>query len=173
MDFAWVVNALKAGLKVTRKSWPGQRPQYIRITREPGQETIAFVGPDGQTRRWMCSSIDVLATDWEEYKDAEVKLPKAGSMENCEKLSNAINQLLESIGVMPHLTVTLVPGPEDKELTIAIREKSENGEANYPIHVDGDMQIIHHEVVACHVINPDGITKSSIGGYGLNDKVED
>lgn len=170
MDFAWVVAALHRGLKVTRKSWTGQRPQYIRITREPGQETIAFVGPDGQTRRWMCSSTDVLATDWEEYKtDKDIdkpaidKLPKAGSMENCEKLSNAINQLLESIGVMPHLTVTLVPGPEDKELTIAIRETSENGEANYPIHVDGDMQIIHHEAIACHVINPDDITKTSIG----------
>lgn len=73
MDFAWVVGALRRGLRVTRKSWPGQRPQYIRITREPGQETIAFVGPDGQARRWMCSSIDVLATDWEEYVEPKKK----------------------------------------------------------------------------------------------------
>lgn len=111
----------------------------------------------------------------QQQEDDIGKLPKVGSMENCEKLSKAINQLLESIGVMPHLTVTLVPGPEDKELTIAIREKSESGEANYPIHVNGDMQIIHHETVACHVINPDGITKTTIGGYTfsvLDDKVE-
>jgi hypothetical protein len=76
-----VVDALRRGLKVTRKSWPGQRPQYIRITREPGQETIAFVGPDGQTRRWMCSSIDVLATDWEEYVEPKEAAPSKSTHE--------------------------------------------------------------------------------------------
>ena len=46
-------------------------------------------------------------TPWEEKDEQSEldKLPKAGSMENCESLSNAINQLLENIGVMPHLTV--------------------------------------------------------------------
>lgn len=94
-------------------------------------------------------------------------------MENCEILSNAINQLLESIGVMPHLTVTLVPGPEDKELTIAIRTDSENGAANYPIHVDSNMQISSRDSIACHVVNPDGIIKSSIGSPVKNTKTVD
>lgn len=121
------------------------------------------------TTGWIPQQYDLFADDWAPWDDTKNeqleldKLPKAGSMENCEKLSKAINQLLDSIGVMPHLTVTLVPGPEDKELTIAIRETSDKGAANYPIHVNGDMQIIHHEAIACHVINPDGITKSSIG----------
>jgi len=77
-----------------------------------------------------------------EHQEGQIldKLPKAGSMENCEKLSKVINQLLESIGVMPHLTVTLVPGPEDKELTIAIRETSEKGAANYPLHIKDILQ---------------------------------
>ena len=77
-----------------------------------------------------------------EHQEGQIldKLPKVGSMENCEKLSGAINQLLESIGVMPHLTVTLVPGPADKELTIAIRETSENGAANYPLHIKDILQ---------------------------------
>ena len=90
-------------------------------------------------------------------------------MENCEILSKAINQLLESIGVMPHLTVTLVPGPEDKELTIAIRETSENGAANYPLHIKDILHIDKEEVVF-RVWNMDGETKASIG---LNGKEED
>ena len=125
---------------------------------------------------WLASQSDMLAEDWdyacvspEDEQDSIAKLPKAGSMENCEILSKAINQLLESIGVMPHLTVTLVPGPEDKELTIAIRETSENGAANYPLHIKDILHIDKEEVVF-RVWNMDGETKASIG---LNGKEED
>jgi hypothetical protein len=90
-------------------------------------------------------------------------------MENCGILSNAINQLLDRVTCMPNLVASVQQGPEDKEFTITIREKSEQ---TAPLHVEGDTQFVHHEIIGCHVINPDGITKSSIGGYGLNDKVE-
>jgi hypothetical protein len=106
-----------------------------------------------------------------EHQEGQIfdKLPKAGSMENCGILSNAINQLLDRVTCMPNLVASVQQGPEDKEFTITIREKSEQ---TAPLHVEGDTQFVHHEIIGCHVINPDGITKSSIGGYGLNDKVE-
>lgn len=241
MDFGWAIDALKAGLKVTRQGWNGKgmflwlmpatnvkaewckEPVLKKLAEDNGGEipclgTIRMYTHDSTGRKavltgWLASQSDMLADDWIVYRGADNekatpeevaaykklmlehmpgspvfrermldldrakmeaelhehqkgqildKLPKAGSMENCEKLSKVINQLLESIGVMPHLTVTLVPGPEDKELTIAIRTDSEKGAANYPIHVNGDMQIIHHDGVAWHVVNPDGITKSSL-----------
>ena len=138
MDFSWAIHALKQGQKVTRKIWAGD-PSYIELT-EPGSNSIIAVDDDTQVENWLCLHSDIFADDWEEYKDVEVKLPKAGSMENCEKLSNAINQLLDSIGVMPHLTVTLVPGPEDKELLISIEERSDHGAANYPLHIKDILQ---------------------------------
>lgn len=204
MNFAWALAELQLGFKVTRISWKNSRFLWLKpaacvqpdwchdpVLKELAEQQngvsatdticVCFQEMGGAwniTTGWTPQQYDLFAEDWMEWQTTEqdriAKLPKAGSMENCEILSNAINQLLESIGVMPHLTVTLVPGPEDKELTIAIRETSEKGAANYPIHVNGDMQIIHHEEgIACHVINPDGITKSSIGSDTLNDKVED
>lgn len=92
------------------------------------------------------------------------KLPKAGSMENCEILSNAINQLLERIGVMPHLTVTLVPGPEDKELLISIEERSDHGASNFPLYVadvDG--------IIKTNIGSPVKSTKTVAGGYEAED----
>ena len=162
-----------------------------RLAEENGGEieclgTIRMFTHDSTGRKavltgWLASQSDMLAEDWDYAcvspedeqsscccSSAIDKLPKAGGMENCKILSDAINQLLESIGVMPHLTVTLVPGPEDKELTISIREKSENGESNYPLHIKNILHIDKEEVVF-RVWNMDGETKSSTG---LNDKVE-
>ena len=97
-------------------------------------------------------------------QEAIGKLPKAGSMENCEILSNAINQLLESIGVMPHLTVTLVPGPEDKELLISIEERSDHGASNFPLYV-ADVG----GIIKTNIGSPVKSIKTVAGGYEVED----
>lgn len=120
---------------------------------------------------WLASQSDMLAEDWDyacvspkDEQDSIAKLPKAGSMENCEILSNAINQLLESIGVMPHLTVTLVPGPKDKELLISIEERSDHGASNFPLYVadvDG--------IIKTNIGSPVKNIKTVAGGYEVED----
>jgi hypothetical protein len=104
-------------------------------------------------------------------KAAIDKLPKAGSMENCDKLSNSINQLLDTVTCLPNLSAYVEPGPNAKELTITIREEGPAADS-VPVHVGCTFHITHHNIVGCSVSNPDDITKSSIGGDGLNDKVE-
>ena len=125
MDFAWAINALKAGQKVTRKIWAGD-PSYIELT-APGSNSIIAVSSDTQVENWMgLMNSDILADDWEEYKavdDLLAKLPKLGSMENCEKLSKAINQLLETVTSMPNFAVTVEQGPDDKQFTVTVTEK--------------------------------------------------
>jgi len=158
MDFAWAINALKAGQKVTRKVWDGD-PSYIELT-APGSNSIIAVGDDTQVENWLCLHSDIFADDWEEYK--------AGSMENCETLSNAINQLLDKVNKMPQLHATVQPGPNDKELTVTIVEE----EPDERIAVTLNVTEVCREAIGCTISNPDGITKSSIGSYGLNDKVE-
>lgn len=96
------------------------------------------------------------------------KLPKAGSMENCELLSNAINQLLDKVNKMPQLHATVQPGPNDKELTVTIVEE----EPDERIAMTLNVTEVCREAIGCTISNPDGITKASIGGYVLNDKVE-
>ena len=72
MDFAWVVNALHRGLKVTRKIWAGD-PSYIELT-APGSNSIIAVSDDTQVENWLCLHSDIFADDWEEYVD-----PKKGT----------------------------------------------------------------------------------------------
>ena len=222
MDFAWAINALKAGQKVTRNGWNG-KSQYIELATcvsykntqgeivnvnhdTMGNKAIAFVGTSGVQLGWLASQSDMLSDDWQIYfgeghekltpeeavaykkqmiahmqrhaidsdcgplamslmSERELsKLPKLGSMENCEILSNAINQLLESIGVMPHLTVTLVPGPEDKELRISIEERSDHGASNFPLYVadvDG--------IIKTNIGSPVKSIKTVAGGYEVED----
>lgn len=69
MDFAWVVDALRRGLKVTRKVWAGD-PLYIELT-APGSNSIIAVGDDTQVENWLCSNSDIFADDWEEYVEPE------------------------------------------------------------------------------------------------------
>ena len=156
------------------------------------------------TTGWNPQQEDMFAEDWQEWQaeedierkrkaetmlddakrkeaflkdlDKELdKLPKAGSMENCELLSNAINQLLDRVTCMPNLVASVQQGPEDKEFTITIREKSSvhpetyNVFATQPIHVEGETQRIRFD---CSVDSEGAISSDSIGGYGLNDKVE-
>lgn len=115
---------------------------------------------------WLASQSDMLEEDWMEWQTEEQnsvdKLPKAGSMENCEILSNAINQLLDKVTCMPNLNAYVETGPNNNELMITIREEGPTADS-VPVHVGCTFHITHHNIVGCHVINPDAITKSSIG----------
>ena len=122
---------------------------------------------------WLASQSDMLAEDWdyacvspEDEQSSIAKLPKAGSMENCETLSNAINQLLDKVNKMPQLHATVQPGPNDKELTVTIVEE----EPDERIAMTLNVTEVCREAIGCTISNPDGITKTSLGGYELNDK---
>ena len=198
MDFAWTINALKAGFKVTRISWKNSRFLWLKSAATiepswckdpvlkdlaekadgiPATATISVCAETSEgvwvvTTGWVPQQYDLFADDWMEWQTKEQtkeqdsidKLPKAGSMKNCEILSNAINQLLESIGVMPHLTVTLLPGPEDKELLISIEERSDHGASNFPLYVadvDG--------IIKTNIGSPVKRTRTVAGGYEVED----
>ena len=81
------------------------------------------------TTGWIPQQYDLFAEDWAPWDDTKNerseldKLPKAGSMENCEKLSNAINQLLETVTSMPNFAGTVEQGPDDKQFTVTVTEK--------------------------------------------------
>lgn len=150
-----------------------QTPEEIEAYKKPMLEFMP--GSPAFHERMLDLDRAKMEAELHEHQEGQIldKLPKAGSMENCELLSNAINQLLDRVTCMPNLVASVQQGPEDKEFTITIREKEPTDAHEFAqIHVGGDNQYIYHEAIGCHVINPDGITKSSIGGYGLNDKVE-
>lgn len=194
MNFAWALAELKLGFKVTRKHWKNNQFLWLTVRAEadwcqdpvlkklaeqqdsvPAAPTISVADKDVDgtwiiTAGWLPQQYDLFAEDWAPWDDMKNeqseldKLPKAGSMENCEKLSKAINQLLESIGVMPHLTVTLVPGPEDKELLISIEERSDHGASNFPLYVadvDG--------IIKTNIGSPVKSIKTVTGGYEVED----
>ena len=235
MDFAWAINALKAGLKITRQGWNGKgmflwlmpatdvkaewcKEPVLKELAEANGGTIPCLGTirmythDSTGRHavltgWLASQSDMLADDWKVYfgeghemqtpeeieaykklmldrmpggpfsqqmlelgtlkaqqEKADIdKLPKAGSMDNCDKLSASINQLLDTVTCLPNLRAYVEPGPNDKELTITIREEEGPAADSVPVHVGCTFHITHHNVVGCHVINPDGITKTSLG----------
>lgn len=251
MDFGWAINALKAGLKVTRQGWNGKgmflwlmpatnvkaewckEPVLKKLAEDNGGEipclgTIRMYTHDSTGRHavltgWLASQSDMLGDDWVVYlgeghdkqtpeeaaaykklmldnmpgspafkqrmldldkakmeadlheHQAEAnldKLPKAGSMDNCDKLSRSINQLLDTVTCLPNLNAYVEPGPNDKELTITIREVEGPAADSVPVHVGCTFNITHHNIVGFHVSNPDAITKSSLGSDTLDDKVE-
>ena len=83
MDFAWVVDALRRGLKVTRKAWAGDPPIYLYRSKTLKGDGIIM--KSNGTRRdfeWKPTGEDILdITDWEEYvepkkePDYTTKLP--------------------------------------------------------------------------------------------------
>jgi hypothetical protein len=126
---------------------------------------------------WLASQSDMLAEDWdyacvspedEQRSCADVaecnrkeaflkdldkeldKLPKAGGMENCEKLSKVINQLLDEVACMPTLNAYVELGPNDKELTITIREEGPTG-GSEPVHVQVGctFRVTRHSTPVC------------------------
>lgn len=149
-------------------------PTISTCFKDPGGAWMISTG-------WVPQQEDLFAENWTEYPvdermyegvplDADIdKLPKAGSMENCESLSNAINQLLDKVNRMPQLHATVQPGPNDKELTITIVEE----EPDERIAMTLNVTEVCREAIGCTISNPDGITKASIGGDVLNDKAED
>ena len=207
MDFAWALNALKAGRMVTCKDWKNRRFLWLKpavrveanwchdpVLKELAEQvggiaatptiSTCFRDPGGAwtiSTGWVPQQEDLFAENWMDYPvDAKMyegvpldvdidKLPKAGSMDNCEKLSNAINQLLDKVNKMPQLHATVQPGPNDKELTVTIVEE----EPDERIAMTLNVTEVCREAIGCTISNPDGITKASIDGADLNDKVED
>lgn len=70
MDFAWVVDALRRGLKVTRKGWAGDMPLYLYLEegKESGRRIIMmYHGTDPGFEWYPPADLLLYATDWEEY----------------------------------------------------------------------------------------------------------
>ena len=76
MDFAWVVDALRRGLKITRKAWQQDPPvKYIyMITGENGKRAIMMsVLSCDSDFEWYPNAEQLLTvTDWEEYGELKV-----------------------------------------------------------------------------------------------------
>ena len=82
MDFAWVVDALRRGLKVTRNkhNWnDNAQVRYLYMTRnDAGNHVIRMRPSGGLDFEWQPSAVDILdVTDWEEYVEPKKK-PAAG-----------------------------------------------------------------------------------------------
>ena len=72
MDFAWAVDALRRGLKVTRKSWAGDPPMYLYVTEKKpdGQHIIKMYTGTDPGFDWTPTAEQILTVDdWEEYVD--------------------------------------------------------------------------------------------------------
>lgn len=69
MDFAWVVDALRRGLKVTRKAWAGDPPMYLYTSKTKNGKHTVMVCNGSTVDREACFYPDAVldATDWEEY----------------------------------------------------------------------------------------------------------
>ena len=71
MDFAWVVDALRRGIIVTRKAWAGDPPMYLYMMKNPdGKHIIKMHTGTSQDFEWSPTAEQMLTvTDWEEYVD--------------------------------------------------------------------------------------------------------
>ena len=77
MDFAWVVDALRRGLKVTRKAWLGDPPMYLYMVTEKkpdGEHIIKMHTGAGQDFEWSPTAEQMLIVDdWKEYVEPKKK----------------------------------------------------------------------------------------------------
>lgn len=77
MDFAWVVDALRRGLKVTRKAWAGDPPMYLYMVTEKkpdGKRIIKMYTGTSKDFDWIPTAEQMLTvTDWEEYVEPKKK----------------------------------------------------------------------------------------------------
>ena len=75
MDFAWVVDALRRGLKVTRKAWAGDPPMYLYMVTEKKSDDkpiIKMHTGSGQDFEWQPTAKQMLTVDdWEEYVESK------------------------------------------------------------------------------------------------------
>ena len=80
MDFAWVVDALRRGLKVTRKAWADDPPMYLYMVTEKkpdGKHIIKMHTGTGQDFEWTPTAEQMLIVDdWEEYVEPKKKKKK-------------------------------------------------------------------------------------------------
>ena len=93
MDFAWVVDALRRGLKVTRKAWADDQPMYLYMVTEKkpdGKHIIKMRSGNCPDFEWTPTAEQMLIVDdWEEYVEPKVRqegpfvinpLPLTGTM---------------------------------------------------------------------------------------------
>lgn len=77
MDFAWVVDALRRGLKVTRKAWAGDPPMYLYMVTEKqpnGKHIIKMHTGTSHDFDWTPTAEQILTVDdWEEYVEPKVR----------------------------------------------------------------------------------------------------
>lgn len=71
MDFAWVVDALRRGLKVTRKAWAGDPPMYLYMVTEKkpnGKHIIKMRAGNCPDFEWTTTAEQMITVDdWTEY----------------------------------------------------------------------------------------------------------
>jgi len=101
MDFAWVVDALRRGLRVTRKAWAGDPPMYLYMVTEKkpdGKHIIKMNTGTGQVFEWTPTAEQILIVDdWEEYVD-----PKEG-IRLCSVTGETIKVTHEELPVWPEV----------------------------------------------------------------------
>lgn len=77
MDFSWAFDALKAGLKVTRKAWADHPPMYLYMVTEKkpnGKRIIKMHPGTGPDFDWISTTEQMLIVDdWEEYVEPKKK----------------------------------------------------------------------------------------------------
>ena len=83
--FGWALTMLKSGDKLTRKGWNGKKQYIVLATaisfknwegeivncehKDIGNAAIAFVGTSGVQMGWLASQADMLANDWQIFKE--------------------------------------------------------------------------------------------------------
>lgn len=77
MDFAWVVDALRRGLKVTRKSWAGDPSMYLYLVKDKSthqKHIMCYTGTSHDFEWFPPTDLMLDADDWEEYVEPKKKL---------------------------------------------------------------------------------------------------
>lgn len=87
MDFAWVVDALRRGLKVTRKDWLlASPPMYLYMVTEKkpdGKHIIKMHPGTGPDFEWTPTAEQLLIVDdWEEYVEPKKAAPAKSTQED-------------------------------------------------------------------------------------------
>lgn len=84
MDFAWVVDALRRGLKVTRKSWAGDPPMYLYLVKDKNthqKHIMCYTGTSHDFEWFPPTDLMLDADDWEEYVEPRKAEPAKATQE--------------------------------------------------------------------------------------------
>ena len=86
MDFKWVVDALRQGIRVTHKAWAGDPPMYLYMVTEKkpnGKCIIKMHTGTGQDFEWSPTAEQMLTVDdWEEYVEPKKTAPTKSTQED-------------------------------------------------------------------------------------------